>query len=165
MERQLMQLAESHRFIGEKVAVNTVLLQRNNEADRTLGNDLRQVIASVGSGEQSGSHLHHRVLMAIEELAEWLEGHVEYYLTSAADAWGDRVYVLLGVAVATGVPATQIFDAVHRSNMTKINADNGKAIVAFPVAAGIADPETGMCDNRRCSRKRLSMMKCCCRPR
>jgi predicted HAD superfamily Cof-like phosphohydrolase len=40
-------------------------------------------------------------------------------LVAAADAWGDRLYVLLGDAVAAGLPAERILDEVHRSNMTK----------------------------------------------
>ena len=33
-----------------------------------------------------------RARMSIEELAEWIEAHVESNLASAADAWGDRCF-------------------------------------------------------------------------
>ena len=57
--------------------------------------------------------------MAIEELAEWLLAHVNDDLIAAADAWADRAYVLLGDAVAAGLPAAELFAEVHASNMTK----------------------------------------------
>lgn len=68
--------------------------------------------------------------MAIEELAEWIEAHCHQDEAAAADAIGDRLYVLLGDAVATGLNVESILDDVHRSNMGKvaINPQSGKAI-------------------------------------
>jgi predicted HAD superfamily Cof-like phosphohydrolase len=60
-----------------------------------------------------------RAAMAMEELAEWLAAHAEGDLVAVADAWADRAYVLLGDAVATGLPAAALFREVHRSNMSK----------------------------------------------
>ncbi|MGM0488023.1 MAG: phosphoribosyl-ATP diphosphatase, partial [Planctomycetota bacterium] len=40
-------------------------------------------------------------------------------LVGAADAWADRAYVLFGDAVASGLPAGELFAEVHRSNMSK----------------------------------------------
>lgn len=60
-----------------------------------------------------------RAAMAMEELAEWLAAHAEGDLVAVADAWADRAYVLLGDAVATGLPVAALFAEVHRSNMTK----------------------------------------------
>jgi predicted HAD superfamily Cof-like phosphohydrolase len=57
--------------------------------------------------------------MVIEELAEWLLSHANDELVAAADAWVDRAYVLLGDAVAAGLPAGELFTAVHQRNMTK----------------------------------------------
>lgn len=57
--------------------------------------------------------------MAMEELAEWLQAHVNGDVVGAADAWADRAYVLFGDVVAAGLPAAALFDEVHRSNMTK----------------------------------------------
>ena len=61
-----------------------------------------------------------RLCLAVEELAEWVEAHSSGDLVAAADAWGDRMYVLLGDAVASGMPVDDIFQEVHRSNMTKL---------------------------------------------
>jgi hypothetical protein len=50
-------------------------------------------------------------------------------LVAAADAFGDRPYVLLGDAVAASLPAAAIFAEIHRSNMTKAGpsaSGNGK---------------------------------------
>ena len=84
-----------------------------------LAGSLRELIATATSPGQSLSHLNRRALMAIEELAEWIEAHLEGDRVAAADAIGDRLYVLLGDAVATGLPVLEIFDEVHQSNMTK----------------------------------------------
>ena len=40
-------------------------------------------------------------------------------LVAAADAIGDRMYVLLGDAVGAGMPSEQIFDELLRSNTSK----------------------------------------------
>ncbi len=119
MQRQLTQVAEFHRSIGEKVAESTELLESDSESDRALATGLRDLIAAKRSHSREGSHLSSRALMAIEELAEWIEAHVAGDLVEAADAIGDRLYVLLGDAVASGLPLEQVFDEVHRSNMTK----------------------------------------------
>ncbi|TWU38674.1 Phosphoribosyl-ATP pyrophosphohydrolase [Novipirellula aureliae] len=128
MEKKIAKVTEFHRSIGEKVADDAELLEQNIEADRKLANGLRELIAKSMSDGQRGSHLNRRALMAIEELAEWIEAHTEGDLVAAADALGDRIYVLLGDAVATGLPASELFDEVHRSNMTKraTSADSGK---------------------------------------
>jgi predicted HAD superfamily Cof-like phosphohydrolase len=65
--------------------------------------------------------------MTLEELAEWLRAHAQQDLTAAADAIGDRLYLLLGDAVASGLPLTEIFRTVHSSNMTKMTGV-GKAV-------------------------------------
>jgi predicted HAD superfamily Cof-like phosphohydrolase len=61
-----------------------------------------------------------RAAMSLEELAEWLRAHARLDLIAAADAIGDRLYLLLGDTVASGLPVGQIFESVHTSNMTKI---------------------------------------------
>lgn len=40
-----------------------------------------------------------------------------------ADAIGDQIYVLIGYALAYGIPIVPIFAEIHRSNMTKIWPD------------------------------------------
>ncbi len=62
-----------------------------------------------------------RAAMAVEELSEWLAAHAEQDLVAAADALVDRFYVLLGDAVATGIPLDLLFLEVHCSNLTKLS--------------------------------------------
>ena len=61
-----------------------------------------------------------RAAMAVEELGEWLAANAKSDLPGAADALGDRLYVLLGDAVATGIPLPEVFEAVHESNWSKL---------------------------------------------
>jgi len=62
-----------------------------------------------------------RAAMALEELSEWLFAHAQANMVSAADALADRLYLLLGDAVATGLPLGELFLAVHESNMSKLS--------------------------------------------
>jgi len=69
--------------------------------------------------------------MAIEELGEWLSAHGTGDLAAAADALGDRLFILLGDAVATGLPLPEIFERVYDSNSTKLKGVTnglGKAV-------------------------------------
>ena len=75
-------------------------------------------MADAANGYQD--QLLSRAAMAVEELGEWIFAHADTDLVAAADSLADRFYVLLGDAVATGLPLGRLFEAVHRSNMTKL---------------------------------------------
>ena len=64
--------------------------------------------------------------MSLEETIEWLQSHLDQDLLGSADAIGDRMYVLLGDAVASGMPLQQIVEEIHRSNMSKSKSPDGK---------------------------------------
>lgn len=130
MNKQIEQVSDFHRSIGELVATEPRLLECDPQRDCELAHSLRQIVKSFNEKQETRSHLARRAVMAVEELAEWIEAHAEGDLVSAADALGDRLYVLLGDAVATGLPAGEIFDEVHRSNMTKkqLNLTSGKGV-------------------------------------
>lgn len=128
MQERMNQVAEFHSRIGETVAQSPCLLEHDCKIDAELACRLRQIVDSFDAQENRKSQLVRRALMAIEEIAEWIEAHCDEDLIAVADAWGDRTYVLIGDAVAAGLPADAIFDEVHRSNMTKFgaNANSGK---------------------------------------
>src|SRR5688572_7559076 len=71
--------------------------------------------------------LRHR-LMA-EENDEYLEAAKAGNLTQVADALGDKLYILCGTIIAHGLQhkITEVFEEIHRSNMSKLDAD-GKPI-------------------------------------
>jgi predicted HAD superfamily Cof-like phosphohydrolase len=91
---------------------------------------IRSLIGSIDRRTDGGDGLANRTMMALEELAEWIESHLAGDLKAAADAWADRAYLLFGDAVATGLGTEAVFDEVHRSNMTKapVNPATGKAV-------------------------------------
>jgi predicted HAD superfamily Cof-like phosphohydrolase len=130
MQTEISNVTQFHRLIGEKVSTDAALLQTDPEPDLAIASGLRELITTIKSDNRPSSHLRRRVLMAVEELAEWIEAHAAGDLNSAADALGDRLYVLLGDAVASGLPLQSILSEVHRSNMTKVAAKNqdGKGI-------------------------------------
>lgn len=123
MKHQLQTVQEFHLQIGETVSDSPQLLDHDADLDRDLARSLRQIVESFNRHDSPKTQLTRRALMAVEELAEWIEAHCEDDLTAAADAWADRMTVLLGDAVATGMPAEPLLDEVHRSNMTKVAAN------------------------------------------
>ncbi len=80
--------------------------------------ELSKELAAAANGTED--ILLSRAAMAVEELGEWLAANAKADLPGAADALGDRLYVLLGDAVATGIPLSEVFEAVHESNWSKL---------------------------------------------
>ena len=80
--------------------------------------ELSKGLAAAANGTEDT--LLSRAAMAVEELGEWLAANAKADLTGTADALGDRLYVLLGDAVATGIPLSEVFEAVHESNYSKL---------------------------------------------
>jgi NTP pyrophosphatase (non-canonical NTP hydrolase) len=60
-----------------------------------------------------------RVHLIAEELGELALGIANKDIQLIADALGDLKYVVDGAAVTYGIPLEEVFDEIHRSNMTK----------------------------------------------
>jgi predicted HAD superfamily Cof-like phosphohydrolase len=142
MENQLQDVREFHRHIGAEVASKTCLLAHTESSARELAVAVREICDRFAGHPDSRTSLIARSLMSLEETAEWLEAHVAHDIIAAADAWADRLYVLLGDAIATGLPASNVFQAVHASNMTKAARDSrtGKGVKA----SGYQAPELAL---------------------
>ncbi len=63
-----------------------------------------------------------------EEAAELRSAVERADVTGVADALGDLAYVVYGAALHFGIDLDAVVAEVHRSNMTKTPAGNGKAI-------------------------------------
>ena len=70
-----------------------------------------------------------RYRLGKEELVEYLEACNNDDLVEITDALADQLYILLGTMVAHGMGdiIEDVFDEVHRSNMSKLGED-GKPI-------------------------------------
>ena len=68
-----------------------------------------------------------RINLLKEEWEEYLEGEATDDLIEIADALADMVYIAYGTAVAYGIRLDKVFEEVHSSNMSKLDA-NGKPI-------------------------------------
>lgn len=44
-------------------------------------------------------------------------------IVEVADALGDMMYVIIGAALVWGIPIGQVFNEIHRSNMSKLGED------------------------------------------
>ena len=119
MDTALNKVREFHRQIGAAVEESPTLLACQAESASEIAAAIRNLLSNCRDRADDGSNLVSRLCLALEELAEWVEAHAAGDLVAAADAWGDRLYVLLGDAVAAGLPADAIFDEVHRSNISK----------------------------------------------
>ncbi|HVE92070.1 MAG TPA: hypothetical protein VNE62_07200 [Actinomycetota bacterium] len=64
-----------------------------------------------------------RCALIEEEAAEFRAAVEADDLIGIADAIGDLLYVVYGAALTFGIPVRQVFAEVHRSNMTKLDAD------------------------------------------
>lgn len=62
-----------------------------------------------------------------EELSELEKAEFFDNLVEVADALGDLVYVIYGMALAYGIDLDKVLEEIHRSNMTKLGED-GKVI-------------------------------------
>lgn len=81
---------------------------------------LRNMVLQCRQHSITANDLLARLALDLEELAEWVEAHVDQDFRAVTDALGDRLYVLLGDAVAVGCPLEEAFEAAHTSNMTKV---------------------------------------------
>ncbi len=70
-------------------------------------------------GEDPRTDLVRLHLIAEEGVAELALALGERDRVKVADALADLAYVLFGAAATWGVPLQEVFDEVHRSNMTK----------------------------------------------
>ena len=70
-----------------------------------------------------------RYRLGKEELIEYLDACKNNDLVEVTDALADQLYILLGTMVAHGMQdiIEDVFDEVHRSNMSKLGVD-GKPI-------------------------------------
>jgi predicted HAD superfamily Cof-like phosphohydrolase len=63
-----------------------------------------------------------RMKLVDEELAEFKAAHTDSNMMEAADALVDLVYVVMGTAVAMGLPWDQLWSSVQFANMNKVRA-------------------------------------------
>lgn len=64
-----------------------------------------------------------RIDLIEEEFKELKKAFSEGDLVEVADALCDLHYVISGTSLACGLPEDELFDEVHRSNMSKANED------------------------------------------
>ena len=83
---------------------------------------------SVVPGLPSVARRELRKNLLAEEYQEYLDGERANDLTAIGDALIDMVYIIYGTGIEYGLPMGELFDEVHRSNMTKIDPVTGRVI-------------------------------------
>lgn len=74
-------------------------------------------------------------LKTVNSLEEWQNLQIEL-----ADALADSLYVIFGTCVSMGIPIDEVFEEVHRSNMTKSMEKDTKAIKGKTIKGPNYDP-------------------------
>lgn len=130
MQNALEAVRQFHAAMNAPASAVPTLLTGDRAAAAALAERLKALATETMAHAAEEDVLSRRASMALEELGEWVEAHAQGDVVAAADAWADRAYVLFGDAVASGLPASALFDEVHRSNMTKEpdSVNTGKAI-------------------------------------
>lgn len=67
-----------------------------------------------------------RLRLMDEELTEVFEAINQRDAVMTAHELADLIYVVMGTAVAFGIPIDEVFAAVSRANLSKIDASTGK---------------------------------------
>jgi len=68
-----------------------------------------------------------RIRLLAEEMDEYITGEQTDNIVEVADGLADMLYIIFGTAVSYGIPLEKVFDEVHASNMSKLDA-NGNPI-------------------------------------
>ena len=125
LNQHLHNVAAFHDRIGARRETAPALLSCDRaKCERAVARipSLHDEIKALASDDE----LLCRLCLTLEETAEWLQAHADEDRVAAADAMGDRYYVLLGDAVSSGMPLSRIFDEVHQSNMSKAAQRQGE---------------------------------------
>ena len=73
--------------------------------------------------EPSAEERNLRMALLAEEFAEYVEAETNNDLVEIADALGDMLYIIYGTCVSYGIPINEVFDEIHRSNLSKLGED------------------------------------------
>jgi len=130
LRESLELVRQFHAAMNAPISSRPTLLDCNKSAAASLAEHINTLVTKTISNTSNDDVLLLRATLALEELAEWLTAHSQQDLVAAADAWADRAFILIGDAVASGLPVADLFAEVHRSNMTKeaCVAGSGKAV-------------------------------------
>ena len=80
-------------------------------------------VNDVPTLDLSGEILEIRCALIEEEASEFREAIEAGDIVEVSDAIADLLYVVYGAAVTFGIPIDEVFNEVHRSNMTKLGPD------------------------------------------
>jgi predicted HAD superfamily Cof-like phosphohydrolase len=91
--------------------------------------------------QRNGDERLYRAHLLVEELGECLQSMGMRHEVSFADALGDLQYVLSGTALTYAIPLKEVFDEIHRSNMTKIRTEGDQRMRTKDPALGYSKPD------------------------
>lgn len=125
---------------------------QDNDLDRSthlreLGEQLQEdannlLDDAITSAREENDNRFYRAHLIMEEVGEVLDAMGERDEVNLADALGDLIYVVLGTAVTYDIPLEEVFDEIHRSNMTKTrNAKDDPRMKKGKLKASYSPPD------------------------
>lgn len=115
------------------------LLALATEVSRFAEATLDKALSSSQS-EDADDRLY-RAHLILEEASEVLAALAERNEIELADALGDLIYVVLGTAATYDIPLMEVFDEVHRSNMTKSRSKKDPRMKAGKKRSAYSPPD------------------------
>jgi len=64
-----------------------------------------------------------RETLILEELEEYLNAEDDNDIVGIADGLADMIYVIIGCSLEYGIPLDEIFNEIHKNNMTKFEGE------------------------------------------
>ena len=108
-----------------------------------IAEEFFELVEAAFSEEASNSMRNSWENIFFEGLDKNTNGEWNRDIIETADALADLLYVIYGMALETGIPLDDVFDEVHRSNMSKLD-ESGNPILAdgvTPKSDGTVPPK------------------------
>ena len=92
--------------------------------ESNISNIAKEMETLAAESSKRGDERLHCAQLIAEEAGEVMKALLNGDEVECADALGDLLYVTIGTAVTYGIPIEEVFNEIHKSNMTKIRNPN-----------------------------------------
>lgn len=146
IEKSQRKVAGFHRKYGFPMNISiTDTDPDNDESVRSWGETLLRMSVRLKKTAmemmEAGDPRLYRFYHTLEELGEFGIALANRDEIELADALGDLQYLLLGDAVTFDIPMGEVFDEIHRSNMTKTRKIGDERMKDRSAESGFLPPD------------------------
>ena len=146
MDREQLKVAGFHHKFGFPMNFDISNMDPNSNAELALwGTKLLNFSSMIKTRamelQKGGDPRLYRFYHKIEEVGELALGMANQDIVEMADALGDLMYLALGDAVTFNIPMKEVFDEIHRSNMTKTRKEGDPRMKDRSPESGFSPPD------------------------